>query len=176
MVVPRFFPHTPRTEIARMRVQINKPLFAWDCLEDSPTLKTIKQFLEILPDQELTASLRDARGTGRDDYPIGVLWGIMVLSVALRHPTLEHCLAELRRNESLRKLIGIQSEDDVPSKWNLSRFLERLGEEPHLTHLHRIFDTLIQRLGEVVPDLGKHTAGDATHLNARRTKKEKLAA
>ena len=42
-------------------------------------------------------------------------------------------------NESLRKLIGIESEEDVPEKWNLSRFLERLGQEPHLTHLHAIF-------------------------------------
>ena len=110
-----------------MRVQINKPLFAWDCLEDSPTLKTIKQLLDILPDEALTSSLKEARGKGRDDYPVGVLWGVLVLSVALRHPTIEHCLAELRRNESLRKLIGIESEEHVPSKWNLSRFLERLN-------------------------------------------------
>jgi hypothetical protein len=159
-----------------MRVQINKPLFAWDCLEDSPTLKTIKQLLDILPDDTLTASLREARGKGRDDYPVGVLWGVLVLSIALRHPTIEHCLAELRRNESLRKLIGIQSEDHVPSKWNLSRFLDRLGQEPHLSQLHGIFDQLIQRLGDVVSDLGKNTAGDATYLNARRSKNAKRAA
>ena len=158
-----------------MRVQINKPLFAWDCLEDSPTLKTIKQLLDVLPDEALTTSLIEARGKGRDDYPVGVLWGVLVLSVALRHPTIEHCLAELRRNESLRKLIGITSEKDVPSKWNLSRFLERLGEEPHLSQLHDIFDRLIQRLGDAVADLGKNTAGDATYLNARRTKSSKRA-
>jgi hypothetical protein len=91
-----------------------------------------------------------------------------VLSIALRHPTIEACLAELRRNESLRKLIGIESEDSVPRKWNLSRFLERLGHEPHLAHLHEIFNVMIQRLGEAVPDLGLNTAGDATNLNARR--------
>ncbi|MCB9940212.1 MAG: transposase [Planctomycetaceae bacterium] len=92
------------------------------------------------------------------------------MSIALRHPTIEACLAELRRNESLRKLIDIESEDKVPRKWNLSRFLDRLGEETHLTFLHQIFDAMIQQLGEAVPDLGRDTAGDATALNARRKK------
>lgn len=153
-----------------MRIQMAKPLFAWDELEDSPTLKTLKQFLEVIPDEDLLDSLREARGKGRDDVPLSVAWGVIVLSVALRHPTIEHCLAELRRNESLRRLIGIASEEDVPKKWNLSRFLDRLGQEPHLSKLHAIFDAMIERLGSVVPDLGKDTAGDATSLNARRKK------
>lgn len=158
-----------------MRISVTKPLFAWDSLEDSPTHKTIKQLLEIIPDEALLDSLNEARGNGRNDVPVRVAWGVLVLSVALRHPTIEHCLGELRRNEPLRKLIGIESEDAVPKKWNLSRFLDRLGQEPHLTHLHEIFNVMIERLGSVVPDLGRHTAGDATNLNARR-KTEKRAA
>jgi hypothetical protein len=157
-----------------MRVRSTKPLFAWDCLEDSPTLKTIKQLLDIIPDERLLESINAARGKGRDDVPIHIAWGVMVLSIALRHPSIEHCLGELRRNESLRKLIGIKSEEDVPRKWNLSRFLDRLGQHPHLSHLHEIFDSMIGRLGNAVPDLGRNTAGDATNLNARR-KKEKYA-
>lgn len=155
-----------------MRVEITKPLFAWDCLEDSPTLKTIKLLLEVIPDHALLDSLQTARGKGRNDYSLRTLWGILVLSIALRHQTIEACLAELRRNESLRGLIGIPSEDDVPRKWNLSRFLDALGREPHLTLLHEVFDTMIQRLGDVVPDLGRNTAGDATGLNSRRKRKE----
>jgi len=151
-----------------MHIQATKPLFAWDSLEDSPTFKTIQQLLKVIPDQALLDSLRVARGKGRDDVPVRVAWGVLVLSVALRHPTIEACLGELRRNESLRKLIGIESEEAVPQKWNLSRFLDRMGQEPHLAQLHGIFDAMIQRLGSVVPDLGRHTAGDATSLNARR--------
>lgn len=158
-----------------MRISVTKPLFAWDSLEDSPTHKTIKQLLEIIPDEALLNSLNEARGKGRNDVPVRVAWGVLVLSIALRHPTLEHCLGELRRNEPLRKLIGIESEEAVPKKWNLSRFLDRLGQEPHLTHLHEIFNVMIERLGSVVPDLGRNTAGDATNLNARR-KTEKRAA
>jgi len=155
-----------------MRICTTQPLFAWEQLEDSPSIKTIRQLLEVIPDEKLLQSLANARGKGRDDVPQRVCWGVLVLSVALRHPTIEHCLAELRRNESLRKIIGIESEDAVPQKWNLSRFLERLGEEPHLSLLHKIFDTMIERLGTTVQDLGRNVAGDATHLNARRGRKK----
>jgi len=65
-------------------------------------------------------------------------------------------------------MIGIESEGRVPKKWNVSRFLEVLGREPHRTLLHRLFDTMARRLAECVPDLGRRVAGDATSLNARR--------
>ena len=75
-----------------------KPLFAWDCLEDSPSLHTIKELLTALPDGKLLRSLRIARGKGRDEYPVSALWGVVVLRVALRHITTEAVLAELLRN------------------------------------------------------------------------------
>jgi len=151
-----------------MIIAATKPLFAWDCLEDSPSLTTIKALLAAIPDARLLAGLRQARGHGRDDYPVHVLWGVVLLTIALRHTTFEACLGELRRNEALRRLIGIQSEKQVPRKWNVSRFLDVLGQEPHRTQAREAFDAMIQRLGVAVPDLGKHTAGDATALHARR--------
>ena len=155
-----------------MRVAQTKPLFAWDCLDDSPTLKTIRQLLAAVPDGRLLDSLKTARGKGRDDYAITSLWGVLLLTVALRHPTTEACLAELRRNESLRRLIGLGSEEGVPRKWNMSRFLDTLGRQPHLALLHEVFNVMARRLAEVVPDLGRETAGDATSLNARRKKEQ----
>ena len=149
-----------------------KPLFDWDSLEDSPSLQTIKDLLAGLPDGKLLNSLRRARGKGRDDYPVHVLWGVVVLRVALRHATTEAVLAELRRNDGLRRLIGIESEDRVPKPWNLSRFEEVLGQEPHRTLLKEVFTVLIQRLGLAIADLGQATAGDATDLSARRKPEE----
>ena len=151
-----------------MHIALTKRLFAWDCLEDSPSLGTIKTFLDAVPDGKLLEGLRQARGHGRNDYPVHVLWGVVLLTIALRHTGWEACLGELRRNEALRRLIGIASEDGVPHGWNLSRFLEVFGQEPHLTRVREIFDTMIQRLGLTVSDLGQHTAGDATALHARR--------
>ena len=149
-----------------------KPLFDWAALEDSPSLQTIKDLLAALPDGKLRDSLRRARGKGRNDYPVHVLWGVVVLRVALRHVTTEAMLAELRRNEGLRRLIGLHSEEGVPKPWNISRFEEVLGQEPHRTLLKEVFTVLIQRLGVAVADLGQTTAGDATGLSARRKEDE----
>src|SRR3954453_15092910 len=97
-----------------MRISVAKPLFPWDVLQDSPSLQTIRTFLEAIPDQALLESLRQARGKGRDDYPVEVLWGSLVLAIALRHVSTDACLEDLRRNPALRLLIGIEAEDQVP--------------------------------------------------------------
>jgi len=151
-----------------MIVARSKPLFAWDCLEDSPSLKTVREFLAAVPDGRLLAGLRTCRGRGRDDYPVHVLWGVLLLQIALRHPHVEAVLGELRRNAALRGLIGIEDEAKVPRGYNVSRFLAVLGQEPHRGELHRMFGLMVQKLAAVVVDLGRDTAGDATALNARR--------
>jgi hypothetical protein len=150
-----------------MIIHATKPLFAWECLEDSPSLQTIKELLAALPDGKLLNSLRAARGKGRNDFAVTVLSGVVVLRVALRHSTTEAVLGDLRRNDGLRRLIGIESETGVPNPWNISRFEDVLGQEPHRTLLKEVFDVLIQRLGVAVADLGRNTAGDATALSAR---------
>ena len=118
-----------------MRIPIQKPLFAWDCLEDHPLLATIKQLLETIPDGKLIEGLEAARAKGRNDYPVRALWGAVLLTIALRHTGFEACLGELRRNPTLAKLIGLDSADEVPNGWNLSRFLDVLGQEPHRLEL-----------------------------------------
>ena len=96
-----------------MLVHATKPLFAWDELEVSPTLATIRQTLEALPDAALLDALRRRRYNGCGTYPVGVLWAVLVLSIILPHATIEDCLGELKRNAPLRLLIGIESEDAV---------------------------------------------------------------
>ena len=150
-----------------MRIHWTKPLFAWDCLEDHPSLKTIKAFLAAVPDGKLLEALRQARGRGRDDYPVHVLWGVVLLTPLLRHMSFEATLGELRRNPALRALLGIDGEEEVPKKWNVSRFLAVVGTEPFLSMVHAIFDAMVGRLAEAVPDLGRRVAGDATGLSAR---------
>jgi len=155
-----------------MRIAMTKPLFAWDELEDSLEVSTIRRTLGLVPDGKLLEGLRTRRGHGRNDYPVEASWGTVLLTIALRHVTFEACLAELRRNEALRRVIGIEREEGVPKKWNVSRFLCVLGEEPHVMHLREVFETMATRLGEAVPDLGRRCAGDATGLSAREERSE----
>jgi hypothetical protein len=152
-----------------MKIPATAPLFAWNCLQTSPTLSTLRDLLEALPDRELLDALRAHRGRGRDDYSIETLWGICVCRIALRHPVMDGMLEELKRNPALCRMLGIEGENDIPAKWNLSRFEEVLGRPKHLPFLRGIFDALLQHLGPVVEDLGRDVAGDATALHARRS-------
>jgi hypothetical protein len=95
---------------------------------------------------------------------------VVLLTALLRHTSFEACLAELHRKAALCRLVGIRDAEDIPNGWNVSRFLDVLGSEPHLGRLRAVFDALVTRLGAAVPDLGRHTAGDATHLSARARK------
>jgi Transposase DDE domain len=153
-----------------MRLFATDPLFAWLRLEDHPQLSTLAQLLRVLPDQQLLDGLRQARGRGRNDFPVEHLFSVVVLTVVLRHQSFESCIAELHRNPSLCRLVGITAVEQIPNGWNVSRFLDVLGCEPHLSRLRAVFDHLVVRLGRAVPDLGRHTAADATGLNARPKK------
>jgi len=86
-----------------------------------------------VPDGRLLEGLRAWRGRGRNDYPVRVLWGVLLLQIALRHTHAEAMLAELKRNPALRELIGIEDEDQVPNGYNVLRFLaEWFGYKLHL--------------------------------------------
>jgi hypothetical protein len=92
-----------------MLIHATQPLFAWACLDDCPTLAIIRDFLNIVPDHDLLAGLRAARGHGRDDYPVERLWRVVLLTIALRHTSFNACLAELHRNPALCQLLDITS-------------------------------------------------------------------
>jgi len=158
-----------------VQIAWTRPIFAWDCLDDDPDLQTIEAFLRLLRDGKLLEALRRARGRGRNDHPVLVLWGVVVVTPLLRHTSFAQTLAELRRNPALRRLVGIEKVEDVPDEWNVTRFLKVLGTEPFLTMVREVFDALVRQLAEAVPDLGRRLAGDSTGLSARlaRATKEK---
>jgi Transposase DDE domain/Transposase domain (DUF772) len=151
-----------------MRITVTQPLFAWAALEDSPSLGVVRRCMEAVPDAVLLEGLRRARGRGRDDFPVSLLWGVALLTPLLRHASYDACLGEVRRNPALKRLLGIETDDQIPKHWNLSRFLDVLGHPAHLAAIRACFNAMVRRLAVVVSDLGRRTAGDATALAARR--------
>jgi len=129
-----------------MRLFTTDSLFPWDKLPDSPDLAALRFLLDLLPDQRLLGTLRAYRGKGRNDYPVQVLWRVHVTRYLLRHVTMEACLAELGRNPALRRALGIEDGQGVPEAWNMSRFLEVLGQKRHLEMQEEMFETLAHRL------------------------------
>lgn len=156
-----------------MRILSTDPLFAWEKLPDSPDLIALRNLLEMLPDQPLLAALRMHRGKGRDDYPVHVLWRTHVTHYLLRCGTMQGCLAELGRNPALRRVVGIDEGQGIPDAWNMSRFLEVLGQPEHLKLIDAMFEELIRHLAAEVADLGQRLAGDSAALSARQSGKEK---
>ena len=151
-----------------MNLYETDPLFPWNRLDDSPDLKTIRDFFGQLPDGQLLAALHEQRGRGRNDYPVSSMWFCALLQPLLRHPTMQLTLDELKRNADLRRLGGMEAVAEVPKPWNMSRFLALLGKETYRTMLAGVFDAMVRRLGGAVPDLGRHASGDSTHLSARK--------
>jgi hypothetical protein len=151
-------------------------LFAWACLDDCPTRSTLHAFRDAVPDLPLRAGRRAARGHGRDDYPVELLGRVVLLTIALRPTSFNACLAERHRNPALCRLLGLTDQSQISNGPNVSRFLDVLGGEPPLTNLRAVFDHLARRLGRAVPELGRHTAGDATALSARPTTDSKAVA
>src|SRR4051794_38851077 len=76
-----------------MELFVTDPVFAWARLEDNLQLATLRDLVTSLPDADLLQGLRQARGKGRDDYPVEHLWGVVVFTVALRHLTPVACAA-----------------------------------------------------------------------------------
>jgi len=151
-----------------MDIPQTAPLIAWSYLEDCPSLQTVRELLVSIPDRDLLSRLRSFRGRGRNDYPVESLWGVLLLTIALRHTSVESCLGELRRNAGLRLLIGIVEEDSVPKAWNMSRLIKTLGRSDCLELMQEAFGQMARRLGNAAPSLGVDTAGDSTGLSARR--------
>lgn len=152
-----------------MRIATTDPLFAWEKLPDSPDLISLRFLLESLPDEPLLAALRAHRGKGRNDYPMHVLWRTHLSRYLLRHASMEACLADLGRNPALRRVVGIEEGQGVPLAWNMSRFLETLGQPDHLALMQEMFRQMTRRLGEAVSDLGQNLAGDSAALSARKS-------
>ena len=127
-----------------MRPHATDPLFAWGELADRPSLVTIRDFLGTVLDQPLLDGLRSARGNVRDDYPVTRLWHVLSLTILLRLTSVTTCLAELHCNPALCRVIGITAVDQIPNGWNLTRFLDVLGREPHLSAFRDVLDHVVR--------------------------------
>jgi hypothetical protein len=150
-----------------MRLLVTDPLFPWDKLPLSVDLMALQYLLDLLPDQGLLRALHQYRGKGRDDYPVMAMWRIHLARYFLRHAHMENCLAEVGRNPALRRVVGLEEGQPVPSGYNMSRFLAVLGQPQHLALIQSAFEELVSRLAGVVSDLGKDLAGDSAALCGR---------
>lgn len=122
--------------------------------------------LDALPDERLIRWLKKTRKGKRDDYPLEMLWRCVVAKFVYQIKTYAELIRELKRNGSLRRMVGIESIGTTPEDYHFSRFLNRLSRPEGLKHLRRMFEMLVKRLSERIPEFGKHLAIDGTAIHA----------
>lgn len=122
--------------------------------------------LLALPDTRLLRWLNEQRAGRRDDYPLAMLWRCLIAKFVYQIGTYAELIRELQRNGSLRRMVGIASIGRVPQAYHFSRFLRRLSEPEAQRLLEEMFEAVVERLGVVMPEFGRHLAVDGTAVRA----------
>jgi len=95
-----------------------------------------------------------------------VLWRCLIAKYVYQIRSYAELVRELRRNGSLRRLVGIASLAGVPRDYHFSRLLKVLSSGGGLGQLQAMFEQLVAQLGLALPQLGQHLAVDATAVHA----------
>ena len=122
--------------------------------------------LAALPDDGLLHWLEQGRKGRRDDYPVRMLWRCLIAKSVYQITRYAELLRELRRNGSLRRLVGIPHLDQVPNAYQFSRLLKKLSSAPGLQLLEAMFRAQVASLAVQLPRMGQHLAVDATAVQA----------
>lgn len=122
--------------------------------------------LWMLPDTRLLRWLDEQRAGRRDDYPQEMLWRCVVAKFVYQIDTFAELIREIKRNGSLRRMVGIDSRARVPNAWHFSRFLSRLSGPEGLRHQDEMLHSLVYRIRLIFPELGRHLAVDGTAVRA----------
>jgi hypothetical protein len=148
-------------------------LFHWEQIEQTDDLQRLRYVIEALPDEALMRKLESRRGRGRDDYPVRPMWNSLIAGIVFQHVSVESLRRELQRNAALRQLCGFDPFGGVacvPTPWAYTRFLRALMN--HQEEVQTMFDALVKKLMQLLPDLGVHLAGDgkaiASHARPRK--------
>jgi hypothetical protein len=137
----------------------------WKGIDDAPDLARVQMVLENADDEDLMRKLEADRKGRRDEYPIRVCWNLTLSAMVLQHRKMAEMLRELRRNPTLRRVLGIkvaQGPKGVPTKDAMSRFSKKL--QRHTPEVDRIRKKMLLWLRAILPDLGKQAGVDSTAI------------
>ena len=147
----------------------------YGCIEILGDLERFLLALLGMNDEALMLRLEARRGNGRNDYPVRVIWNLIIAMKVFGHRTVESFRRELARNSQLRSICGLEDFDRkkhlVPPARVFSGFLKLLGEEQ--AAIDEIFDSMVLELTEKLPEFGKDAAGDGKYLDSYAKREDK---
>ena len=131
--------------------------------------------LQGMDDETLMIRLDARRGNGRNDYPVRVMWNLIIAMKVFGHKSVESFRRELSRNSQLRKICGLEDfgrkKHLVPPARVFSKFLKLLADEQE--EIDRIFGSTVMQLYEKLPEFGESGAGDGKYLDSYAKRRDK---
>ena len=131
-------------------------------------LERLQLALEGLDDETLKKRLETRRGNGRNDYPVRVLWNLIIAMKVFGHRTVASFRRELGRNSQLRKICGLndfgRKKHLVPPDRVFTKFIKLLSGEQEV--IDRMFTETVVRLREEMASFGESLAGDGKFLDS----------
>ena len=124
-------------------------------------LSTLEPYLELL-----VKKLERERMGRRDKYPVRMLMNTFIASYVYQIAVKNELIRELRRNGSLRRVVGIGTVEGVPNSWQYSRFIGKLSENANLALLDKAFQDCVEDLRELLPGLGRHLSIDGSAVRS----------
>lgn len=150
-----------------MAIIAQRKLFGWKDIEELGDLERLYLVLDYLPDEKLMRVLEEQRGKGTDDYPVRPTWNSVLAGVVYQHDSVESLRRELKRNGQLRDVCGfdvVAGLRAVPTPWAYSRFLGSVLR--HVEEVEEIFDELVDRVSEELPDFGRFQSFDGKGIDS----------
>ena len=151
-------------------------LFDYAEVEELGDLERLDLAFEGIDDEKLMRKLEAMRKNGRDDYPVRVMWNLLIAMIVFCHKSVESFRRELSRNSQLRRKCGLRDYSKkkhlVPPSRVFSGFIKTLSEESE--EIAEIFNVQVEELYELIPGFGKKLAGDGKYIDsyAKRDSKQ----
>ena len=154
-------------------------LFDFHEIEVLGDLERFQLGLAGIDDEALMRRLEQKRSNGRDDYPVRVMWNLLIAQRVFGHSRVESLRRELARNSQLRKICGLNDYDYehgkrkhlVPPARVFTGFLKLLIDEQE--EIDKIFNEQVSELFELLPGFGETAAGDGKYLDSYAKRKPK---
>ena len=141
--------------------------------EDIGDLVRIKYALENLGAEALIDKLESDRGHGRNDYPVGTMFAIVVSQFVVQRLQVAQMRRELSGNPTLRKLVKLNDYERqmlrrplpiIPTNEAFTHFYDRLIENMNL--IEEMFYSLRDDIYRIIPNFGMYVAGDGKYFDS----------
>mgnify|MGYP006268831289 CR=1 FL=1 len=143
---------------------IQPPLFDFEAFIAEKGSDRLLVVLEALNAEKLIAAVEAEHWTGRKGYPVRGMWSALVAGVVYQCRSTAELVRLLKRDKDVRMVCGFCGKDEVPGEDALGRFLKKLMKHEGL--LEGCFDSLVQRLRELLPGFGQMLVADSTDIKA----------